>query len=547
VKNFAKLFDELDSTTSTNEKIAALRRYFSSASANDAMWAVLILTGRTAKKAITSRDLRVLFLQATQYPDWLFEESYSHVGDTAETISLLLQSLDLTRSSADASRPDKTLSEWIEIEIPNLAKKDKNTERADALMQIWKELEPLEVFLLNKLMTGGFRVGVSEKIVIRALAEVFGVPTDQIAHRLTGAKTPGEAAFQALVSKEVTEAAASQPYPFCLAHSWADRTDKEFRPEDWAIEWKYDGIRAQVIHRGGEVWIWSRGEDEVTNTFPDIVAAFKDHPQEFVLDGEILVLKNNQIQPFQELQKRLGRKKVSPAILKDQPAAFIAYDILEADHQDLRALPLRERREHLKNLFSGPMDPRLRLSQTLEVKDLADIETLRDQSREAVAEGVMIKAWDNPYVVGRKTGAWWKHKVDPLTLDAVLIYSQAGTGRRANLYTDYTFALWSQEEGQEKQLVPFAKAYSGLDQKEIDELDSWIRRHTREKFGPVRSLEAHHVFEIGFEGISESTRHKSGIAVRFPRILRWRKDKPVQEADTLQTALRLLRSSEASP
>ncbi|MBC7372229.1 MAG: ATP-dependent DNA ligase [Bdellovibrionaceae bacterium] len=539
MKHFAKLFDELDSTTSTNEKVTALQKYFSVAPPEDSMWAVLILTGRTTKKSITSRDLRVFFLQSTNYPEWLFEESYSHVGDTAETISLLLQSLDLTKSSADASRPEKTLTEWIEVEIPKLVKKDKNTERADALMKIWQELKPLEVFLLNKLMTGGFRVGVSEKIVIRALSEVFGVPTDQIAHRLTGAKTAGLEAFRALVSKEVTETPVSQPYPFCLAHSWNDRTDKDFNAEDWAFEWKYDGIRAQVIHRGGETWIWSRGEDEVTKTFPDIVELFKGLPRDVVMDGEILVRKDGKIMPFQELQKRLGRKKVSPATLKDQPAAFIAYDILEDNREDLRALPLRDRRARLEKFMEMHKTPRLSLSETLKVTSVEQIEQLREQSREMDAEGLMIKAWDSPYVVGRKTGAWWKHKVDPLTLDAVLIYAQAGTGRRANLYTDYTFALWSEIDGK-KELVPFAKAYSGLDQNEIDELDSWIRRHTREKFGPVRSLEAHHVFEIAFEGIGKSTRHKSGIAVRFPRILRWRKDKPAAEADTLQSAVRLI-------
>ena len=539
MKNFAKLFDELDSTTSTNEKVTALKKYFSMANPADAMWAILILTGRTTKKSVTSRDLRIFFIQVTNYPEWLFEESYSQVGDTAETISLLLQSLDLTRSSTDPARSDKSLTEWIEVEIPGLTKKDKNTERADAVMKIWRSLDPLEVFLVNKLMTGGFRVGVSDKIVIRALSEVFGVPTDQLAHRLIGAKNAGPEAFRALLSLDITETPLSQPYPFCLAHSWSDRTEKDFHAEDWAFEWKYDGIRAQVIHREGETWIWSRGEDDVTKTFPDVVEFFKDLPQDVVLDGEILVRKEGKIMPFQDLQKRLGRKKVSGQTLKDQPAAFIAYDILEENREDLRALSLRERRVRLEKFMKPNLHDGLSLSQTLIVDGKAQIESLREKSREMDAEGLMIKAWDSPYVVGRKTGAWWKHKVDPLTLDAVLIYAQAGTGRHANLYTDYTFALWSGED-EKKELVPFAKAYSGLDQKEIDELDSWIRRHTREKFGPVRSLEAHHVFEIAFEGIGKSTRHKSGIAVRFPRILRWRKDKPVQDADTLQSALRLM-------
>ncbi|MBC7419187.1 MAG: ATP-dependent DNA ligase [Bdellovibrio sp.] len=538
MKAFTKLYDELDSTTSTNEKITALKKYFTNAPADDAMWAVLILTSRISKRVLTSRSLRESFLRITKYSNWLYEESYSQVGDTAETLSLLLQSLDLARheSIAPGETSDKSLSNWLEVDIPELAKIKDEDQRAEKLLSFWKELTPLEIFILNKLMTGGFRVGVSEKSVVRALSEVFNLETDQVSHRLTGATDPGAENFKRLISKEKLESLPSQPYPFCLAYAWSERTEKDWDSQRWCIEWKYDGIRSQIIRRAGAIWIWSRGEDDISVSFPDIAELFAALPDGTVLDGEIVIIKDDQIQSFQELQKRLGRKKVSALTLKNTPAAFIAYDCLETGHEDIRQISLRERKQILEKLMTPLLSKKIRLSPTLNAENPEQVEDLRALSREKQAEGVMIKDWSSSYPVGRKTGYWWKNKVDPLTLDAVLLYAQAGTGRRANLYTDYTFALWSEN----KELIPFAKAYSGLDQDEINQLDYWIRRHTKEKFGPVRSLEPFHVFEIGFEGIAASNRHKSGIAVRFPRILRWRKDKKFDEADHLTTAFKLL-------
>lgn len=555
MKLFNELFQQLDATTSTLEKVDALKKYFKRAPEHDAVWAVLILTGRIQKKYLTSRNLRDSFLRTTGYPDWLFEESYAHVGDTAETLSLLLQSLELVQQDDLQERPSKPLHLWMESEIPALGKLKDETARADKLMELWRELDADQIFILNKLITGGFRVGVSEKLVIRALSEVFGTASDQISHRLTGPQEATVENFRRWVSTEVSELAVSQPYPFCLAYAWGDRKDENWRPEEWALEWKYDGIRSQVIRREDHVWIWSRGEEEITATFPELTQDFAGLEPGTVLDGEVVVLRDGLVQPFQDLQKRLGRKKVSAATLKEQPAGFIAYDCLEWKGEDIRQRPFSERRKILGEALAGLSSPRLQVSPILSLppgSTLNDLESLRAQSRENRAEGLMLKAWDSPYIVGRKIGYWWKHKVDPLTLDAVLIYAQAGTGRRANLYTDYTFAIWKEEEG-ERLLVPFAKAYSGLDQGEIDELDSWIRRHTVEKFGPVRSLRPEQVFELGFEGISKSNRHKSGIAVRFPRILRWRKDKKPADADSLGTALQLLdsvapaREAEASP
>ena len=537
MKTFVDLFDELDSTTSTLEKVAALRKYLKLADASDSMWMILLLTGKISRRVITAKALRDLFLQVTGYPEWLFEECYSQVGDTAETLSLLLNSLEI---SAATSVDKNSLTQWLEVEIPALAKiPAQSAERGDRILSWWRSLTAQEIFILNKLMTGGFRVGVSEKIVIRAISEVFEVPSDQIAHRLTGASEPGAEVFAKLISKEKTEMSSSQPYPFCLAHAWSDRKDEGWDPKNWCLEWKYDGIRAQVIKRDQKTWIWSRGEDEITATFPDVVELFSAVPDGTVIDGEILVIHDGQIKSFQDLQKRLGRKKVSAATLKSFPSGFIAYDILEINHEDIRYKPLSERKNILRKVLEPSLSECLRLSGVFAAENLNDLEKLRAASRDEVAEGLMIKAWQSPYVVGRKTGNWWKHKVDPLTLDAVLLYAQAGTGKRANLYTDYTFALWTED----KKLIPFAKAYSGLDQSEIDELDHWIRRHTKEKFGPVRSLEPLQVFEIGFEGILRSSRHKSGIAVRFPRILRWRKDKKVEDADHLETAMNLLQEN----
>lgn len=536
MKAFAKLFDDLDSTTSTNEKIAALKKYFLQAPPSDAMWTILVLTGKISKRVITSRTLRELFLSATHYPEWLLDECYDHVGDTAETLSLLAHSLNLCREIS--SSDDKTLTQWMEEEIPTLAKMQDELTQSERLITWWKDLTYQEVFILNKLITGAFRVGVSDKLVIRAIAEVYNLPTDQVAHRLTGEVRSGIEAFERIISPEPVEANFSQPYPFCLAHPWNERSEKNFDASEWCIEWKYDGIRSQVIHRENQTWIWSRGEEQITNTFPELAKIFSALPNGTVLDGEILIYKDNRILPFQDLQKRLGRKKVSAQMLKDYPAGFFAYDCLEYHGEDIRDKSLRKRKDILKKIIEDLDADQVVLSPVVAVNDVQELDAYRLKARDVDAEGLMIKLWEGTYTVGRKTGNWWKYKVDPLTLDAVLLYAQSGTGRRSNLYTDYTFALWNEN----KELIPFAKAYSGLDQSEIDELDAWIRRHTKEKFGPVRSVDAEQVFEIGFEGIGHSTRHKSGIAVRFPRILRWRKDKKAQDADNLQSAQELLQA-----
>ena len=569
MKRFTQLFQAVDSTTSTNEKVRALAAYFKEEEPANAVWALYLLLGKTRKRLVTSNVLRQVFLQISDMPEWLFKESYSHVGDSAEVIALLLRDTPLQRSSA----ADIALKDWMETIIPKVKTAESDEEISALVTSWWSALDFTEVFVLNKVLTGAFRIGVSSKLVIRGLAAAFEISEAVLAHRLMGDFQPTVEFYTQLTSPEAAEVAPSQPYPFFLASSLDVDRFKDEPMGDWQAEWKWDGIRAQVIKRAGEVFIWSRGEDLVTQQFPELEEAFQAIPDGYVFDGEIVCWDHERDRPmsFNALQTRLGRKRVSQKLRTESPVCFLAYDLIERAGEDIRELPLRDRRQSLKTIIyqielpgekagkvtsnaqelekdSGKKSQKksnssrseslrdiIRITNLLEFSTFDDLSQYRAKSREASAEGLVIKALDSPYLVGRKRGYWWKYKVDPMTLDAVLIYAQAGSGKRANLFTDYTFALWNEGE-----LVPFAKAYSGLDHKEIDALDKWIRRHTVERFGPVRSVKPIHVFEIGFEGIAESKRHKSGIAVRFPRILRWRSDKPPEEADTLESAMQLL-------
>ena len=543
MRQFTQLFQAVDATTSTNEKVKALQRYFSSERPANAVWALYLLLGKTRKRLITSRILREIFLQISDIPEWLFEESYAHVGDSAETIALLLRDTPIAATGASAADSDTPLHVWMEEIIPQV----KQLKQADEnqlkrlVIDWWAHLSEGEIFVLNKVLTGSFRVGVSTKLVIKALAAEYDLTEAVISHRLMGEIEPTAAFYSALIDPNDADTRPSQPYPFFLA---SPIDVEKFEAEDmaqWQVEWKWDGIRAQLIHRADQVFIWSRGEDLITHQFPEFETALRQFPAGTVLDGEIVCWAGDRPLDFNYLQKRLGRKRVGKKVMADNPVHFIAYDLLEQSGEDVRSQPLQSRRGALTQLIDEHPSELISYARPLAVESFGELEAQRSRSRQQGAEGLMLKAIDSPYLVGRKRGFWWKHKVDPMTLDAVLIYAQAGTGKRANLFTDYTFALWKGDT-----LVPFTKAYSGLDNVEIEKLDRWIRRHTQEKFGPVRSVEPVHVFEIGFEGIAESKRHKSGIAVRFPRILRWRTDKPVAEADTLESAITLLNSYQAS-
>ena len=543
MREFALLYDRVDSTTSTNAKVAAMAAYFQAAPRADAAWAVFFLTGRRLKRLLQYALIHEWTMAATGVESWLMEECYSVVGDGAETAALLLDQMpnaptDEGNATAGGSLP---LAEWVEDRILRLKELDPAAQQA-AVTSWWRSLDRLERFILLKLLTGEFRVGVSQTLVVRALAQASGLETPIVAARLMGDWTPTPGWFEQLLSQESTDDDRSRPYPFCLAAPLEGDAEALGDVADWQVEWKWDGIRAQLIRRGDAVHLWSRGEELITHRFPEIAAAATHLPDGTVLDGEVLAFKDDRPMPFSALQQRIGRQKQVAQMSRAVPVVFMTYDILEAEGVDVRPRPQSERRALLVALLEAHGGGVLRPSPTLHEPSWQALADLRTQSRTLGVEGLMIKRLTSSYGVGRKRGDWWKWKIEPYSVDAVLIYAQPGSGKRASLLTDYTFGVWH-----EGTLVPFAKAYSGLSNEEIGEADRWIRRHTTERFGPVRHVEPVQVFELGFEGIAESSRHKSGIAVRFPRMLRWRKDKKAEDADTLETVRSLLKVDPPRP
>jgi DNA ligase-1 len=531
VIEFARLFERIDRTTSTNAKVDAMAEFLKAAPPDDAAWAVFFLTGRRLKRHVPSAAIRDLTLAATGFEDWMMLECYSIVGDGAETTALMLDQVALPAPNVASL----SLADWVEKRILPLKQLDPATQQA-RVTEWLLSLDRWERFTLLKLLTGELRVGVSQTLVVRALAQAAQLPTTTIAARLMGDWQPSAEWYASLMAHGETAEDRSRPYPFYLASPLEDDITTLGDPKDWLIEWKWDGIRAQLIRRGDAVHLWSRGEELITHRFPEIAAAATRLPDGSVLDGEVLAFRDDRPLPFSALQQRIGRQKLVAQMVRAVPVVFMTYDVLEHEGRDVRHEPLAWRRSVLEQLIKEATV--LRASPRVEVEDWQALAVLREQSRARGVEGFMLKRRDSPYGVGRKRGDWWKWKINPYTIDAVLIYAQPGSGKRASLLTDYTFGVW--DEGT---LVPIAKAYSGLSNEEIAELDRWIRRHTRERFGPVRHVEPLHVFELGFEAIAASSRHKSGIAVRFPRMLRWRKDKPPNEADTLETVRQLLKSA----
>ncbi len=559
MKRFARLYADIDETNKTNAKVGAMVRYFRDAPPEDAAWAVHFLIGRRPKRLVSTPKLWGWATQLSGLPDWLFAECYDSVGDLAETIALVLpqegtggEEIPLHRWILDRLLPIGSMSE---------------EEQHQAIVAAWLELDMQSRFVWNKLITGAFRVGVSQDLVVRALSQASDVPAPAIAHRLMGWWEPSGDFFQSLLHPESSDTDISRPYPFCLAHP-LDQEPPALGPiEEWHAEWKWDGIRAQVIRRQGQSFIWSRGEDLITERFPEVRAICDALPEGTVIDCEILAWANGKPMKFLELQKRIGRKILSKKILEQVPVVLATFDILEDEGKDLRDCPFSERRERLERLVdefnkNAPYQPelalpadsgltvdetahghagvvtatsRLLLAAPVEAATWEELAEKRQTSRDLNVEGIMLKRKDSPYLVGRKKGLWWKWKIEPMSVDAVLIYAQRGSGKRASLYTDYTFAVW--DDGK---LVPFAKAYTGLTDEEIRKVDSFVRRHTLEKFGPVRSVKAELVFELAFEAIQLSSRHRSGVAVRFPRIQRWRHDKKPEDADTLVSIKEML-------
>ncbi|MFC6267674.1 ATP-dependent DNA ligase [Frigoriflavimonas asaccharolytica] len=525
MKHFAELISAVESSNKTTAKIDAIVHYLEIADDKDKLWFLALFTGKRPKRPVNSNLLKDWAYEITGLPEWLFLESYSAVGDLGETLSLILP--------VPEHKIEKSLNQWLD-ELLAL-KNASEGEKKGYVLESWNGLENTERFIFNKLIGGSFRIGVSKKILINAIAKYSGQESSALMHSIMGKWEVSETNFSELISGENINADNSKPYPFCLAYPLEKTPEELGDVQDWQAEYKWDGIRGQFIKRNDEVFIWSRGEELVNAQFPELVEAFGKMPGDFVLDGEILAVLDDQVLNFSVLQQRLNRKTITKKMMQEIPIQTFVYDILELDGKDLREADLEERRLHLENLIEkNPVD-NIKIPPIVIAKNWEELAEARESSRDNNSEGLMLKQKTSKYHSGRKKGDWWKWKVDPLTIDAVLIYAQKGSGRRSGFYTDYTFAV-----KQEDKLVTIAKAYSGLTDKEIMEVSRFVTKNSLEKFGPVRTVKAELVFEIAFEGIGFSKRHKSGVALRFPRIKRWRRDKKVDEIDDIEEVKKLI-------
>lgn len=526
MKNFAALIQDLESSNKTTAKLNAMVSYLERAPEKDKLWFVALFTGKRPKRSINTSLLKEWALEISGLPYWLFVESYSAVGDLGETLSLILPRPD--------HKIEKSLSEWMAeiIRLRSFSDEDKKA----YVLNVWNGLDYTERLIFNKLIGGSFRIGVSAKMLVNALAKYSGQDVNALTHSIMGKWKPEEVNFNELISGKNINPDNSKPYPFCLAYPLEKELEDLGEPEDWLVEYKWDGIRGQLIKRNNEVFIWSRGEELVTAQFPELEEALKNLAGDFVIDGEILAVKDDEVLNFNELQKRLNRKTISKKMLEELPIQVFAYDILEIDGEDLREKPLSERRQLLEDFLKDNKPEKIKISEKISFKNWESLDQIRNSAREINSEGLMLKQKNSVYHTGRKKGDWWKWKMNPLTIDAVLIYAQKGSGRRSSYYTDYTFAVKDGEK-----LVTIAKSYSGLTDKEIMEVSRFVNKNALEKFGPVRTVKPELVFEIAFEGIGFSSRHKSGVALRFPRILRWRKDKTANEIDELEEIKKLIK------
>jgi DNA ligase 1 len=536
LKRFAILIMKLATTTKTTAKLEAISAYFLEANSEDKIWVIALFTGRRPKRSINSALLRGACMQAANIEPWLFEESYHTVGDLAETISLLIPESNIDTNDV----VDYSLTHYMNL-LRTIGKED-DAIKQQFVTEAWAQMNRSEIFVFNKLMTGGFRIGVSQKLMVNAIAKTTDVSSSIIAHRIMGDWNPATISFDELMSTEHSATDDSKPYPFYLAYAIENEVSELGNENEWQAEWKWDGIRGQIIKRNDELFVWSRGEELLTDKFPEYKILQELLPNGTAIDGEIISLAAAPEEgtfaplPFAALQTRIGRKNITTKQLKEAPVGFIAYDLVEENGEDIRMISMVERRQKLEGIIEQISVPFLHLSPIINFEKWNDLTDIRKQSRDKGSEGIMLKRKNSEYKDGRKRGDWWKWKIDPLTIDAVMIYAQKGSGRRSNLYTDYTFAV---RDGD--QLVTFAKAYSGLTDKEFAQVDNFVKRNSLEKFGPVRTVKPELVFELAFEGIAESKRHKSGVALRFPRMSRWRKDKKVEDINTLDDLKMMLK------
>jgi DNA ligase-1 len=525
---FAELVTELSSSTKTNDKLQSLVDYFATAPDADKVWVIALFSGRRPRRTVNLRLMREWCIGLIQIPDWLFTECHHTVGDFSETLALLLSEIKIQQHQ------DEDLSYYLEKFI-SIEKEDESIKKK-FIVDSWQQMTPEEKFVFNKLITGSFRIGVSQKTIVNALAKVIDLSPSVIAHRISGNWDPMTTSFNELLSETASVTDFSKPYPFYLAYAIDDKVENLGEPNLWQAEWKWDGIRGQMIKRNNELFVWSRGEELMTDKFPEYFILKDLLPDGVVLDGEIIPAVDGKPLPFSVLQTRIGRKNISKKQLQEAPISFFAYDLLEYNYEDWREKSLSERRNKLEEILFSFQNKSIQLSEKINFDSWNELAATRKKSRDNNSEGIMLKRKDSVYKVGRKRGDWWKWKIDPLTIDCVMVYAAKGSGRRSNLYTDYTFAV---KDGNE--LITFTKAYSGLTDKEFAEIDQFVKRNSLEKFGPVRTVKPELVFEIAFEGIAASNRHKSGVALRFPRMNRWRKDKTVDEINTLDDLKEMLR------
>ena len=539
LNNFSKLFEDLDSNNSSNKKVNSLTKYFKLNNNLNNILTIYLLIGKKNKRFISGKSLREYYANIYKIPKWLIDECYSKVGDSAEVIALLLQDKILEKNIKD----DISLNELINEILPKLKKLDENKKKL-YIKSLWEKISKDNQLIFNKILSGTFRIGVSKGLVVKAISNMTGVDESIILHRLMGELEPIEETYMFLINQKLEQKELDyKPYPFQLANTFDERIKETISVDKYQCESKWDGIRSQIIKRSNNISIWTRGEELVNKTFPELIKIISHFKNDFVLDGEILIWDENKNRPknFSLLQKRLGRKSPSLKIQKDLPVVFMAYDILEINGKDIRSKILSERRDILEKSFSNLISEdksiigKIKITKLHQISNWIDLEEVKNSARKSNTEGLVIKDKQSEYVPGRKKGNWWKYKIDPMQLDGILIYARPGSGKRADLYTDYSFGIW-----EDNKLVKFANAYSGLNNEEIRELDKWIRRNTLEKFGPVRSVKPELVFEISFDNIQISKRHKSGIALRFPRITKWRRDKNIMEADNLENALKMI-------